>query len=93
MLSISKNIDNITKNKFYKFQRPVSNTLDFIQTYVATNAENHYLRKTEFKVKSCSEAVILLIKNKGNICICIEFFIGIPVIYYFPYNSERLVNK
>ena len=37
-LSRSKNIDNITENKWYKFQRPVSNTLYFCQTYVATNA-------------------------------------------------------
>ena len=52
VLSIAKNIDNIRKNKWYKFQRPVSNTLDYIQTYVATITENHNLRKTEFKVKS-----------------------------------------
>ena len=59
---------------------PVSNALDFIQTYVATSTENHNLQKTEFKVKSCSEALILTIKYKGDIY-CV--FIGIPVIYYF----------
>ena len=32
VLSIPKNIYNITKNKWQKFQRPVSNILDFIQT-------------------------------------------------------------
>ena len=42
---------------------PVSNTLDFIQTYVATNTESHNLQKTEFKLKSCSEALILTIKT------------------------------
>ena len=68
----------------------MSNTLDFIQTYVATNTENHNLRNTEFKLKSCSETLILTIKNKGNIY-CV--FIGIPVIYYFLYNSEILVNE
>ena len=85
VLSIPKNIDNITKNKWLKFQRPVSNTLDFIQIYVVINTENHNLRKMEFKVKSCSEASILnyIYIHKGNI----------PVIYYFPYNSEILVNK
>ena len=50
VLSMPKNINKITKNKWWKFQRPVSNALDFIQTYVATIAENHNLRKTEFKV-------------------------------------------
>ena len=34
VISMPKNIDNMTKNKWLKFQRPVSNTLDFIQTYV-----------------------------------------------------------
>ena len=77
----------------------MSNILDFIQTYVATNAENHNLRKTEFKVKSCSDALILTIVLLNHICIYIKaiyilhFLIGIPVIYYFPYNSEILVNK
>ena len=59
VLSIPRNIDNIIENKWYKFQRHVSHTLYFIQTYVATNTENHDLPKTEFKVKSCSEALIL----------------------------------
>ena len=38
----------------------MSDTLEFIQTYVAKNTENHNLRKTEFKVKSFSEALIRL---------------------------------
>ena len=42
VLSISKSIENITKNKWYKFQRPMSNASG---------------------------------------------------LYYFPYNSEILVNK
>ena len=42
---------------------PVSNILDFIQTYVVTNTENHNLTKTEFKVKSCSKALIFTIKT------------------------------
>ena len=60
VLSILKNIDDITKNKWYKFQRPVSNTSDFIQTYVATNTENHKLPKTEFK------ALFYFDKKKGD---------------------------
>ena len=87
----------------------MSNTLDFIQIYVVTNTEYHNLCKTEFKVKSCSEALIHLEASsqhcvtksytsmyihKGNIYIYIYcVFIGIPVIYYFPYNPEILVNK
>ena len=72
VLSIPKNIDNITKNKWQKFQRSVFNTLDFFQTYVATNAENHNLRKTEFEGKSCSEALILIIVLLNYICIYIK---------------------
>ena len=63
VLSTTKNIDNITKNKWSKFERPVSYILDFIQTYVALNTENHKLWKMEFKVKSCSEALIFIIKT------------------------------
>ena len=40
---------------------PVSNTLDFIQRYVATNTDNHNLQKMKFKVKC--EASILTIKK------------------------------
>ena len=65
----------------------MSNTFDFIQTYVAINTENHNLRKTEFKVKSCSEALILTIVLLNHICIV--FLKGIPVIY-FPNNAEIL---
>ena len=78
----------------------MSDILDFIQTYVATNTENHNFHKTEFKVKSCSEALIL---NYISIYIKAIYiyiyiyiygvFIRIPVIYYLPYNSEMLVNK
>ena len=50
VLSISKNIDNITKNRLYKFQRPVSNTLDFIQTYVTTNTEKLIFAKNALLV-------------------------------------------
>ena len=39
-------------NLNFKFKRPVFYAFVFIQTYVATNMENHNLRKTEFKVKS-----------------------------------------
>ena len=39
----------------------MSNTLEFIQTYFATNTKKSNLRKTEFEVKSCSEALILTI--------------------------------
>ena len=56
VLPVSKNICNITKNKQQKFQKPVSNTLDFIQTYVTTNTEYHNFRKTEFKIKSQRQA-------------------------------------
>ena len=39
------------------------NTLDFIQTYVARNTENRNFRKTELKVKSCSETLRLTFKT------------------------------
>ena len=68
-----------------------------------SNTENQNLWKTEFKVKSCSEALMhseagsqhcvtksYMYIHKGN---KYRVFIGIPVIYYFPYNSEILVNK
>ena len=61
VLFIHTNIDNIRKNKWQRFQRPVFNTSDFIQTYVAAKTQNHNLRKTEFKVKFCSEALKLTI--------------------------------
>ena len=76
----------------------MSNTLDFIQTYVATNTENHKLRKTEIKVKlhlkagsqHCVTKSYMYI-HKGIYIYCV--FIGIPVIYYVPYNSEISVSK
>ena len=83
---------------------PVSNTLDFIQRYVEINTENDNLRKTEFKINSCSEALMHLEAGR-QYCITKSYiyiyiyiyihsvFIGIPVIYNFPYNSEILVIK
>ena len=82
----------------------MSNNLDCIETYVATNTENHNLRETEFEEKSCSEALIHLVSGSNilllnHISIYIKaiyiycVFIGIPVIYYFLYNSEILVNN
>ena len=83
----------------------MSNTLDFVQTYVTNEHENDNLRKTDFKVKSCSEALIFIIVLLNQICIYVKtiyiyiyiyiycVFIGKPMIYYFPYNSEISVNK
>ena len=34
----------------------LARVLSMPKTYVATNMKNHNLRKTEFQVKSCSEA-------------------------------------
>ena len=74
----------------------MSNTLDFIQTYVATNMENHNLRKTEFKVKPCGEALILTIETPLlHTWLLLQQFCSLPlqgVINDFPYNSEILVN-
>ena len=73
------------------------NILDFVQTYVAKNTANHNFEETEFKLKSCSEALILTIKTiiyvytqRQNI---FSLFIRIPIIYYFSCNSKILVNK
>ena len=63
-----------------------SNTLDFIQIYIATNTENHNLRKTEFKVKLYLEAgsqdcvtKSYMYIHKGNIYMWV-----IPCVIYTP---------
>ena len=72
----------------------MSNTLNFIQTYVATITENHNLREMEFKVRQAANIVLLdhiFIYINAIYIYCV--FIGISVIYYFPHNSKILVSK
>ena len=57
-----------------------------------------FVDENYLKVKFCSEAGNQHCVTKSYVYIhesniYIVFFIGIPVIYYFPYDPEILVNK
>ena len=62
----------------------MSNTLDFIQTYVGINTENPNLRKTDFKVKSCSEASL---KTRYSLIVVTFMF-----IYFFKKKNQIALN-